>query len=225
MKGDSMRFTEPAMHLLELYNDAELNNYTGEILEIPEFTHDYCNVVVTFKPSDYESVVGVMAVKIRTSENVTFSPFYLKLQIDELGNDVVEFIPFFDKLEYKALKDEIIAVDGYSTNPLFQDIENHILDCTTNDVIHGDAHTWIRHKSERTVQPSPANDDVSPMTIKSVRIGQSSKDRLYRMFPYEEARQIVNALWNNNKTIVFTSNPKSARNIYALFADYHITIE
>lgn len=71
----------------------------------------------------------------------------------------------------------------------------------------------------------PVIQDVSPMTIKNVRIGQTSKDRLYRMFPYKEARQIVNALWNNKKTIVFTSNPKSARNIYALFAEYHITIE
>ena len=92
-----MEFTKPAMHLLSLYNDVGLNNDAGEILEIPEFTHDYCEVMVTFKPSDYENMIGVMAVKIRTSENVTFSPFYLKLQMNELGNDVVEFIPFFDK--------------------------------------------------------------------------------------------------------------------------------
>lgn len=220
-----MVFSRPAMHLLRLYKDAGLDDAAGEILEIPEFTHNHCGIVVTFKPSEYNNVLGIMAIKIRTMENVTFSPFYLKIEVDGAGNSDVEFVPFFDKPEYMALKDEIISVDGYSTNPLFQDIEDHILNCSLTEVIHGDEQTWIRHKGERTVHPLPANDDVSPMTIKNVRIGQSSKDRLYRMFPYDEARQIVNALWKNNKTIVFTSNPRSARNIYALFSEYHITIE
>ena len=88
-----------------------------------------------------------------------------------------------------------------------------------------DTHTWERYSNERTVLPSKTNDNVLPMTIKSVRIGEQSKKRIYRMFPNDEARIIINALWRNNKTIVFTSNPSLKRNIYAIFNDNNIKIE
>jgi len=220
-----MIFTEQAEHLLALYNDSGLNIAYGEILEIPEFVHDNCRIVVTFKPSDYTNNIGIMAVKIRTSLNVTFTPFYLKNRIGLSGNRDVEFTPFFDMAEYMALKDEIILADGNSTIPLFEDIGEHICACNLVDIIERNNQTWLTYKHERTAHPAPENDDVSPMTIKSVKIGKSSKDRIYRMFPYNEARQIVNALWKNNKTIVFTSNPDYERNIYALFEEYHVTIE
>lgn len=224
-RSDAMIFTKPAKHLLDLYTSSGLNNDNGDILEIPEFMHNNCRVVITFKPSDYINIVGIMAIKIRTSKNVTFTPFYLKVKTDNNGNQEVEFTPFFDKAEYKALNDEIIKVDGFSTVPLFKDIETHICSCCLTNLIRGNNQTWLRYKSQRTAHPSASNDDISPMTIKSVRIGKTSKDRIYRMFPYDEAKKIVNALWQNEKTIVFTSHPNSARNIYALFKEYHITIE
>ncbi|MCR5606445.1 MAG: hypothetical protein K6F69_06495 [Treponema sp.] len=40
-----------------------------------------------------------------------------------------------------------------------------------------------------------------------------------------EYKVIVEALYKEKKTIVFTSDPNSERNIYALLKDYHIIIE
>ncbi|MBE5898964.1 MAG: hypothetical protein E7279_05120 [Lachnospiraceae bacterium] len=215
-----MIFTKETQHLLKLYNNSDFNLEPNDILEIPTFSHNNCRITVTFQPTDYESLLGIMAVKIRTSENVIFTPFYLKEEDNE-----VKFIPFFDKPEYRAIKKDIVLKDNNKMDSLFGDISKHILNCNMSDVVHNDTHTWERYSNERTVLPSKTNDNVLPMTIKSVRIGEQSKKRIYRMFPNDEARIIINALWRNNKTIVFTSNPSLKRNIYAIFNDNNIKIE
>lgn len=209
-----MVFTEAAKRLNDLYN-LYCNN--DNILELPTFIHRDCRITVTYRPT---SVGGVMAVKITTSKNVIFTPFYLK---NECGD--ICFVPFFDKPEYNAIKDEIIIPDNYSTTALFDDIAEHIINADECMVMSVNSNTWTTYKRQRTAQPSKSNDNILPMTIKNIRIGDSSRKRLYRIFPKDEASAIVNALYREGKTIVFTSDPNSERNIYALLKNYHVIIE
>ena len=138
-----MIFTEETNYLLRLYNESRLNVEQGDILEIPAFQHDNCNITVSFIPSREESIAGIMAVKIRTLRNVVFTPFYLKYIVeDDNNNDEIEFNPFFDRAEYRAIRDEIIRVDGNETRPLFEDISRHIFECSGNKLSTRASTAW-----------------------------------------------------------------------------------
>ncbi len=216
-----MEYTKPKKHLDNLYTEAHLKLTYKDILEIPPFLHNGCQITVTYLPVNKDTDNAVIAVKIRTHKDVIFTPFYLKENI----NGTYEFVPYFDTPEYMAIKEPIINRDNYSTIPLFNDIAMHILNCTPNDVIRQDGSVWAKYRGQRTAHPCKANDNVLPMTIKNVGIGDISRKRIYRMFPYDEAKKIVNALWKNKKTIVFTPVPSKARNIYAILSKYQIFIE
>lgn len=216
-----MNYTKEKEHLDELYDLSNLDLNYKDILEIPTFLHNGCRISVSYLPKNNDTNESIMAVKIRTNNNVTFTPFYLK----PCENSEFEFIAFFDNPEYEAIKESIIFKDNNSTIPLFKDISHHILNCTISDVIKQNTDIWLTYQRQRTVFPHPANDNILPMTIKNVRIGELSKKRIRRIFPVSEANKIINILYKNNKTIVFTTDPTKARNIYALLSANQIFIE
>jgi hypothetical protein len=169
-----MDYTKESNKLQTMYRAIVNDN---SILQLPTFNYRGCNITVTYKPDD--NGFGVLAVKIRTPQNVIFTPFYLKNEEDK---DVVTFIPFFDNAEFSAIKQSIIIPDKCSTVPLFLAISQHILGLTINEANSVNVGTWEEYRRERTAHPNVDNDNILPMTIKNVRIGDSSKKRIRRCF-------------------------------------------
>lgn len=218
-----MDYTKEKNHLDSLYAAAHLSLDSKNILEIPTFVYHGCQISVSYLPQNEDTNNPIIAIKIRTSQNVTFTPFYLTK--DKENEETYNVTTFFGEDEYYALKKEIFSKDNWSPASLFEDIGEHILKCTKDDVISCNSSLWETYKKNRTVYPKKDDDDVLPMTIRNVCIGDRSEKRIRRMFPSNEAALIVNALRKANKTIVFTSSPDKARNIYALLDQDHILFQ
>lgn len=216
-----MNFTKEAEKLKSLYVECGLRSDRHEIMGLPDFQHDDCTVRISYLPPILAYEHEVLGVFISHERVVTFTTLYIVPDEEEPGYRKIT--PFFDPAIYEVLKDLIIDRDGHTTSVLFKRISEHILNASGLTVENCSSGLWLDYRRMRTVSPRHAyNDDVFPLTLRNVRIGQLSKKRLRVMFTSSEAERIIEALWKSKMTVVFTSDPSRARDIFALLKDEHI---
>ena len=189
-------FTQERIYLEQMYHELAISD---GILELDDFSYHGCTIRISYIAKGDSLDCDIMTLFIRTNDDVVFVPIYIKEKESEYFIET-----YFDKESYKALRNPIIAKDGYKVNGLFNSISKHILDSNSEDYHSNDKDVLKRYSSERTAIPDSFDNGMFPYTLKRVRIGIQSKSRIKRIFPYPESYNVIKALEENNMTVVFT---------------------
>ena len=204
------------MDFTEEYNTLERNLETANngVLAYPAFVHNGWNVRLLYLHP--ETNVKVLVVMLSDKKVVTLSNFYIVTTKNRANMTL-----YFDDNIYQAIK-SLIKNDGNSTEPLANDISQHILNTNFQGQILSKQQAA---QIFETVTVRPKHRENRGLYFNHLRTAHLSKQmsfRLHRTYGKEQAQEIVKALRKRSLTPIFVPDTNRARNLLDAVEGYLI---
>lgn len=193
---------------------------TKLVLELNEINRNNFDIVIKLNALQYH----LHRITIWYFSDRNFSNFQIEIMNDKdivfinvpiiHINENYVISTWIPDTEYNALKYSLFKQDDWSPKPMY----NHIFSTLSANPLEYEItnHRVMYERVQTTTIRTRSEENLIYFSyLRTSNIGDSIINRLYRMFPKEEASRIIRSLKRIHKTLVFTDNPAERRDLHA----------